>query len=429
MAIDTSMYGRIQPVQIESPLNAMAQISQLQGAQQRNRLAELALGTQQREVEQEKALSQLYKDSIGADGKFDRQKLLTGAAQNGLGAKIPTLQKTFSEQDKATADLEKTRWDATSKKLEIAGQAFGYVRNNPTPEAANSVLDYLGQNGVYDADTVAKYKQIVAADPTQIKALADQAFQSVLGAKEQLSSFQTRNTGGTTDTLEINPVTGATKVVNSVKNTQSPDSVASVAATIRGQNLTDARGREANQLKAKEIEMGGKPPPGYRWNGPNLEAIPGGPGDKLPESQQKQVVGVNNLSNAINEYRAELANWSKTGAINADARAKMGTKYNNMMLQAKEAYNLGVLNGPDLEILTSVITDPRSFKGVLTSKDALDTQASELDRIMQGVAGVSSQSRQPQQKQKSAPSQSSGGGLTPEEQKELEQLRKQLGKR
>lgn len=168
--------------------------------------------------------------------------------------------------------------------------------------------------------------------------------------------------------------------------------------TARGQNLTDARGREANTLKAAEIAAGGKPPPGYRWKGDGtLEAIPGGPGDKLPEAQQKQVVGTQNLSNAINEYRQALAGFGKLDALSPDARAKMGTKYQNMLLQAKEAYNLGVLNGPDYEILQSVITDPRSLKGVVTSKGALDAQASELDRIMSGVAATSSQ-RRPQDK-------------------------------
>lgn len=153
----------------------------------------------------------------------------------------------------------------------------------------------------------------------------------------------------------------------------------------------DARQRE-------ELAAGGKPPPGYRWTPEGtLAAIPGGPGDKLPESQQKQVVGVNNLSNAIREYRSELGKFGKLDALSPDARARMGTKYNNMMLQAKEAYNLGVLNGPDFDILQSVITDPRSVKGVITSKSALDTQASELDRIMQDVGGVSSKARQPQQ--------------------------------
>lgn len=161
---------------------------------------------------------------------------------------------------------------------------------------------------------------------------------------------------------------------------------------VRGQNMVDARAKEGNSLKAVEIQAGGKPPPGYRWKGEGtLEAIPGGPGDKLPESQQKQVVGTQNLSNAIREYREALKTFGTLDAVKPDQRAMMGTKYNNMMLQAKEAYNLGVLNGPDFDILQSVVTDPRSIKGVITSKNALDTQAAELDRIMSGVAQTSSQ--------------------------------------
>jgi hypothetical protein len=57
------------------------------------------------------------------------------------------------------------------------------------------------------------------------------------------------NRGGTTDLID--PYSG--KVVSSMTNTQSPDSAASVAATIRGQNMTDARQREANNLKYAEI--------------------------------------------------------------------------------------------------------------------------------------------------------------------------------
>lgn len=145
---------------------------------------------------------------------------------------------------------------------------------------------------------------------------------------------------------------------------------------------------------ASQVNVGDKPPAGYRWGADgSLVAIPGGPADKLPEKQQNTVVGAQNLRAAIAEYRATLADFSKWDTLSPDARAKMGTKYNNMMLQAKEAYNLGVLNGPDLGILTSVITDPRSFTGAITSKGAMDTQAAELDRIMQGVASVSSQTR------------------------------------
>lgn len=178
--------------------------------------------------------------------------------------------------------------------------------------------------------------------------------------------------------------------------------------TVRGQNLTDVRAKEGNDIKASEVAQGGKPPPGYRWAGDGrLEAIPGGPGDKLPEKQQNQVIGTQNLSNAIKEYRDELKGFGLLDAVKPDSRAAMGTKYNNMMLQAKEAYNLGVLNGPDLEILTSVITDPRSFKGAVTSNKALDAQASELDRIM-GVIGSVSATRRPQDAKPAAAATTAG---------------------
>lgn len=84
-----------------------------------------------------------------------------------------------------------------------------------------------------------------------------------------------QNTGGAT--VAFDPYTG--KPINTVRNTQSPDSVASVAATMRGQNMTDARARD--QLAQ------GKVPTGYRWaaNG-ELEPIPGGPATKSATSTE-----------------------------------------------------------------------------------------------------------------------------------------------
>lgn len=109
---------------------------------------------------------------------------------------------------------------------------------------------------------------------------------------------------------------------------------------------------------------------------------------KLGEAQTKQIIGVNNLQNAIREYRSELSAWTPGMVVSPDSRAKMGTKYNNMMLQAKEAFNLGVLNGPDYDILQQVVTNPTTMKGAITSRGALDTQASELSRIMGEVGAT-----------------------------------------
>lgn len=248
MPIDPSIAMGVRPIKIADPLEQYGQMMQIQQAQNQNRLADLMFSEKQREASESNALSELYKGAVGADGKIDRAKLYTSAAQGGLGAKLPGLQKTFADADKTEAEVSAKQIETASKRLEIAGKAFGYVRSNPTVDSVHSMADYLVQNGVWTADAAARMKADAAANPGKIPAMADQAFRGALSAKDQLAQFQTRNTGGSTDTISIDPVTSQSKVVNSVRNTQSPDSVASVAATMRGQNMTDARMREANGI-------------------------------------------------------------------------------------------------------------------------------------------------------------------------------------
>lgn len=71
------------------------------------------------------------------------------------------------------------------------------------------------------------------------------------GRTEQVEGFAPdaeklnfQNTGGST--VALDPYTG--KPVSTIQNTQSPDSVASVAATMRGQNMSDARARDLNEI-------------------------------------------------------------------------------------------------------------------------------------------------------------------------------------
>ena len=137
------------------------------------------------------------------------------------------------------------------------------------------------------------------------------------------------------------------------------------------------------------------------------------PPQKMGEATQKQVTGIDNLRQAIQDYKNELKVWQPQDAIDPAKRAKMSTTYNNMMLQAKEAYGLGVLNGPDYKILTDTIADPTSMKGItygaygsLTGTDPLKSQADALDSLMgsmkqtieQSQPGARRKEQQPQAK-------------------------------
>ena len=91
--------------------------------------------------------------------------------------------------------------------------------------------------------------------------------------------------------------------------------------------------------------------------------------EKEKQEFQKQSTSLNNLEEGLKKYKETFSRTGTrllTGAWSKDARAdytELQTKYKDIMLQAKEAYNLGVLNGPDLTILESILLDPTSIKG------------------------------------------------------------------
>lgn len=163
---------------------------------------------------------------------------------------------------------------------------------------------------------------------------------------------------------------------------------------LTGIRLADSRAREATAATmSKPFEVtgsDGQPVLVQQDKQGNIRPVQGyspkTAADKpLPEAAQKQVMGARNLQDAVGGYLSKLEGWSNSKMLNPDQRAEMGNAYNNMMLQAKEAYNLGVLNGPDYDILQSVVKDPTKLTSVLTSNQALGDQARSLRNIAANI--------------------------------------------
>ena len=105
----------------------------------------------------------------------------------------------------------------------------------------------------------------------------------------------------------------------------------------------------------------------------------------LPEGLNKQVTGAVNLTDAIGDYQGKIKEFGFKDFANPNKRAEMGNLYNNMMLQAKEAYNLGVLNGPDYDILQRVVKDPTNVSSLAFSNTALSKQADSLRKTASDI--------------------------------------------
>lgn len=250
MPIDASIYQNF----LRAP-KSIQEYDNESDQQQQNALALQNAKIQQNALQQQQADSATYRNVLkgfGSDATANYNTLIRA----GLGAQAEAYKKNATDQEKVKADADKARFDAAAKKIDIAGQAFNYVRLNPTLDNANAVIDYLGQNDIYSPEQVAQYKAQVQQNPDGIGNLAEMAFRSALDTKEQLANIQTRNLGGTTDTMSIDPVTGATKTVNSVRNTVSPGDQLQAETTRRGQDLTDKRARDFNavQVEANNIK-------------------------------------------------------------------------------------------------------------------------------------------------------------------------------
>ena len=138
-----------------------------------------------------------------------------------------------------------------------------------------------------------------------------------------------------------------------------------------------------------------KAPTGFRYSedGTRLEQIKGGPADELDAKQKAIVIGTQNTKNAIKEYREKVKGMSTLEFYTPNSKALLETDYAAMLLLAKEAFNLGVLNPNDRVIMEEIIKNTVNWKSALLTKETLDKQAATLDKMMDIMARNASEVR------------------------------------
>lgn len=272
MPIDTSIYSRIQQPQVEGPLDNYAKAQSLRSLMTQGQMNDLQLQNVLKQQSDQRTLSDIYKNAISQNGDVDMSKVLTGAAQSGQGDKIPALQKTMLEQQKAKIEHAKSLNEA-------AGYYAKQVFLNPTIENALSATSQMeelaGKPAMEERAALAK----IGNDPAAIKqwAAGHMRNSEILAPK-----FQHLDQGSSIVIGASDPVTGAFTQNGSIAKTNTPGELLSAETQRRGQNIVDAREREKNSITQQQ----GKIPPGYRQTtGGNLEAIPGGPADTKIQGQ------------------------------------------------------------------------------------------------------------------------------------------------
>jgi hypothetical protein len=126
------------------------------------------------------------------------------------------------------------------------------------------------------------------------------------------------------------------------------------------------------------------------------------------------------ITAAANDFKAE---WAKASPVDraralAGANTPLNAAYNNFALLAKgdAMFQLGVLNGPDLEIIRRTIPDPSTGKSIMTTDSDVTSSVDKVLNILN--TGISATEKQLGITPPAAPQTPENGGdkrLSPEE--------------
>lgn len=138
MAIDPSIVFQLKQPQVENPVNALANVLQLQQAQQGNQLRGMQMQEMQRGQAGENALAKLLSQG-GAPEDVAR-----GLATQGYGKQSMDYTKQQQELQKSKAAAEKDLLANTHKKLEIGSQLLSGATDQASYDAARAQGQAMG---------------------------------------------------------------------------------------------------------------------------------------------------------------------------------------------------------------------------------------------------------------------------------------------
>jgi len=260
MPIDSSIALQTRGVQLQDPTEVMGKVMSLRSLAGQQQLQQMQIEQAQRAQEQERTLADLYRGNVAPDGTVNRQAILGAAAERGLGARIPGLQKQFSEADEAQAKLGKLKsetgeidFNVAKKRMDASAAALNSLVANPnvTHQDVISTMVNLVNQGIVTPEQGQQAIRELPGRPEQLRPFLMQKGLQVMDAAKRMELLMPKlekvDNGGQISFVDTNSMTNPQGPAP-VKKVATPDALVSAATQRRGQDMTDARARETNQL-------------------------------------------------------------------------------------------------------------------------------------------------------------------------------------
>lgn len=260
MPVNSSIAMSGRQFQLDNPIDVQGKVATLRQLAGQQELQQMQIQQARQTQDQERTLADLYKGNVGPDGTINRQGMFTAAAERGLGAKIPAMQKQFAEADKATADVKHTgaqtgelEWKVAKGKIEASGAALSSLLANPNTTHDEVIQTMVGlvNRGIVTPEQGQQAIRELPGDPVRLRQYLVQKGMEVMEAGKRMEMMapkrQEVNDGKTTQFVDVNPYTNPQGPAP-IKMQTTPGQDQSNATQVRGQNQVDARARDANGI-------------------------------------------------------------------------------------------------------------------------------------------------------------------------------------
>lgn len=245
MAIDPSIALGVRGIELQNPMNALAQFSQIQGAQQANRLNQMQMAEYERARTEEEGLRNYLS---GAD-------LTATDTRNALMSKYGKSGREFA---KGLTELDKAKTEEAARKAKLAIDKTGMYRDmvggiaSPADAIEFMKLQATDPDMAGTPITRMPLMKVLSSIPQDPIGFETWKKQTALGmtkfVEQNKPQLSTKDTGGELIDRTFEPLTGKMTTLSTTKKTATP-----------GERLTDARARENIAISQEKLKREGDP--------------------------------------------------------------------------------------------------------------------------------------------------------------------------
>lgn len=177
------------------PLDSFGKALSLKSLLGQQEIQQMQMQRARQEQEQEQTLNEAYRSNVGSGGQLDRNALLSSLAQRGLGSRIPGLQKSFADADKAGLDAKNTQsqinerdYGQLKKRTEATNAMFSSLLSRPdvTHNDVIAGLTDLVNQGLVTREEGLKAVQSMPSNPQALRPFLMQKGLESLDASKRL---------------------------------------------------------------------------------------------------------------------------------------------------------------------------------------------------------------------------------------------------